>query len=342
MMLEEALLYLLEVSGYRRVEGATASGKNDPTLQDGTVGLEVLGRGEAHQIDAVADLAIAQPFSLPQRLLIEGKFRPQKTGIEVVRNAIAILKDIREYWVGKDKVPPKARYQYQYAIFSVSSYTSPAQQYAYAHDIYLIPLEKSAFFQPIIKAIKGLAINNFNTPVTEKALSQLRKAIREGIRDSQTSLFRDFMPSKYIPLMENFCRECRWVNGALIGMMARQFPILLVPHPDVRFDDLKSQEKVEIYTDGNGYYLRQASSGNLLFSFELPEDLFNLYAEQDILLQMQTFDYKTNYMLEIQSTVICKGEARAIAFQLDNDWLDQYRDRNRDNIDKNEETKDKN
>ena len=29
MMLEEALLYLLEVSGYRRVEGANARGKHD-------------------------------------------------------------------------------------------------------------------------------------------------------------------------------------------------------------------------------------------------------------------------------------------------------------------------
>ncbi|MHC5726638.1 MAG: hypothetical protein ACYTXY_21370, partial [Nostoc sp.] len=145
MLLEEALLYLLRLSGYRTVEKAD----DDLTLNNGHSGLEVLGRGGVHQIDAVADFIIAQPFSNPQRLLLEAKFRSDKTGIEVVRNAVGVLKDVSEYWVSRKEIPFKARYHYQYAVFSDSDYTSPAQKYAFAHDVYLIPLNSSVFFQPV-------------------------------------------------------------------------------------------------------------------------------------------------------------------------------------------------
>lgn len=51
MLLEEAVLYLLEVSGYTPITEV----HNDPTLHQGRNGLEVQGRGGKHQIDAIAD-----------------------------------------------------------------------------------------------------------------------------------------------------------------------------------------------------------------------------------------------------------------------------------------------
>lgn len=333
MLLEEALLYLLEVSGYRTVESAVVNGKRDPTLQDSPAGLEVLGRGGVHQIDTVADLVIAQPFSSPQRLLLEAKFRTQKTGIDAIRNAIGILKDINEYWVFRDKLPPKAQYHYQYAIFSTSSYTSVAEKYAYAHDIYLIPLARSAFFKPIINAIQTLNINCFNTPITDKSFGQLRKAVRERLRDSKSSTFRDLIVNKSVPLIEDFFRECRWLNGVLLGMIARQFPILLVPHPDLRIDELKNQYKVEIQGDGEGFYLRQANSNKNLFSFDLPEELFKLYAKQGLLTDMETLDSKSKDMAEIQATLMYDGQARIITFEFEREWIDKYCNRLSGNLD---------
>ena len=50
-----------------------ASARDDPTLSEGPAGLNVLGRGGKHQIDTIADLRIDQPFSNPQRLLVEAK-----------------------------------------------------------------------------------------------------------------------------------------------------------------------------------------------------------------------------------------------------------------------------
>jgi hypothetical protein len=69
-----------------------------------------------------------------------------------------VLQDVREYWTAyrDENEVVRPRYQYVYAIFSSSGYRPNAQRYAYAHDIYLIPLARSAFLQPIIAAIKDV------------------------------------------------------------------------------------------------------------------------------------------------------------------------------------------
>ena len=69
VLLEEAVLMLLRAAGYRTVTHAGT----DPTLGTCAAGLTVLGRGTCHQIDAIADLRIGQPFSNPQWLLVEAK-----------------------------------------------------------------------------------------------------------------------------------------------------------------------------------------------------------------------------------------------------------------------------
>ena len=78
LLLEEVLLSLLRASGYIAVENVN----NDTTLMIGSSGMEVRGRGSSHQIDAIADFAIAPPFLYPTRLLLEAKFYQSNVGIE--------------------------------------------------------------------------------------------------------------------------------------------------------------------------------------------------------------------------------------------------------------------
>ena len=85
ILLEEAVLYLLQASGYRTVPSAGT----DPTLNDGSAGLEVHGRGAKHQIDAVADFYLVSPFTYKQRLLVEAKClrSSERVGLPIVRSA---------------------------------------------------------------------------------------------------------------------------------------------------------------------------------------------------------------------------------------------------------------
>src|SRR5688572_13189131 len=127
MLLEEAVLALLNTAGYRAVDKA-----NDSTLTDGKSGLEVRGRGCCHQVDAVADYLLSPPFSHQQRLLVEAKFQGDSVGTPILRNALGVLKDVTEYWTGKDRTV-RQPFHYQYAICSASRFTPEAEAYAHAH-----------------------------------------------------------------------------------------------------------------------------------------------------------------------------------------------------------------
>jgi hypothetical protein len=134
----------------------------DPTLDHDGAGLVVLGRGGKHQIDAIADLRIAQPFGNPQRLLVEAKaYSDGRTvGLQIIRGAVGVLKDVSEYWGRSDSDEPGApRYHYQFAVFSTSDFSPDAQDYAFAHDVHLLPLRASSFFRPIVTAIETSVAN---------------------------------------------------------------------------------------------------------------------------------------------------------------------------------------
>ncbi|MBU7587300.1 MAG: hypothetical protein KAF91_31395 [Nostoc sp. TH1S01] len=324
MLLEEALLYLLRLSGYRTVEKADG----DSTLNEGHSGLEVFGRGSKHQIDAIADFVIAQPFSNPQRLLLEAKFRSETTGIDVIRNAVGVLKDVSEYWVSKDKIPPKARYHYQYAVFSASDYTSPAQKYAYAHDIYLIPLSRSTFFQPVLQAIASVTIDDFPENINRYFLKMLRISIRQNLQniDRKFTVTALYLQEKIVSKIDDFCYQCHRLNGALLAMLNKQFPIFLVPNlqvVDIR--QLDNFYKVRIYWNREGWYIRQSNSDADMFSFDLPKELFNLYAQHGFLSKINALDLKSQYMSEIQAILTLDGYTRIITFKLDTNWLNNLR-----------------
>lgn len=124
----------------------------DPYLENAPNGICVLGRGERHQIDAIADYVFPPPFSNPLRLLCEAKYSEGKSvGIDVIRNAVGVKKDVEEYF--RPGVQSTYRYHYQYAVISSSGFTSNAQNYAYAQDIYLLDLSADIYESIFIDVI---------------------------------------------------------------------------------------------------------------------------------------------------------------------------------------------
>src|SRR6478609_3069628 len=91
-LLEEFVLYLLEKVGYRVVKAG------EHGTYKGATGLEVQGRGERHQIDALAAYDHSPAFMYPLRLLVEAKCYRGRYPVQigVVRNAVGVHKDISE------------------------------------------------------------------------------------------------------------------------------------------------------------------------------------------------------------------------------------------------------
>lgn len=157
VLLEEAILYLLEKVGYEIIDV-------DPTVPDsslraGRAGLEVRGRGSWHQIDALASFISSPAFMYPLRLMVEAKCykKDRPVGIDVARNAVGVLKDISENYFSMTRrggseiqIP---RFNYHSAIFSTSGFTSGAAEYALAHQVFLIQYENVPVIQPLIDAI---------------------------------------------------------------------------------------------------------------------------------------------------------------------------------------------
>lgn len=240
MLLEEAVLYLLRNSGYSTIDDPY----NDPTLNNGRAGLEVSGRGTVHQIDAIADFTIAHPFSHPQRLLVEAKFKNSPVGIEVLRNAVGVLKDVNEYWVSPtgnyrpgnglahEGRAIRNRYHYQYAVFSPSGYTPAAETYAFAQDVYLIPLASSKFFKPVVRSIAQLNAASFaaRRPNRDRfSMTELRQAIRKTLHVGDHYRLENLgLTEEAQQDLIQFSEATKRINQAVLGMILNQIPIFLV------------------------------------------------------------------------------------------------------------------
>jgi hypothetical protein len=142
-VLEELLAWLLQDNGYQLL---VTESQDPEALTHGPHGLLVRGRGANHQADALGELQIPTPFSLPLRLFAEAKFRDRPIDLTAVRNAAGLLADVNEYYRSDVKCDfPLRRYHYRYALFSTSGFTPDAQQYAVAHQISLVDLQGPAF-----------------------------------------------------------------------------------------------------------------------------------------------------------------------------------------------------
>lgn len=172
MLLEEVILHLLRFSGYEPV----MSHDHGRTTKKVGAGLAVIGRGGDHQIDAIADYSPTPPFGHPLRLLVEAKCWKDKVKLPEIRNAVGVLKDLNERWKGRSAAG--GRHHYQYAYFSASDYTIDAIRYAFAQDIYLIPLAKSAYLTAVVECIKSLKDSDFPDRAKKGYVGTLRSQVR--------------------------------------------------------------------------------------------------------------------------------------------------------------------
>lgn len=326
MLLEEALLFLLKHSGYDTVEIAGT----DPTLCEGHSGMEVIGRGEKHQIDAIADYKASPPFSNPQRLLVEGKFYTSNNpvGLTVIRNAVGVLKDINEFFYSSDLInnPSKIRYHYTYGIFSASGYRQSAERYAFAHDIYLIPVAHSQFFKPVIDSIRD--INEQDLILNERNNLKI-KDLRQDIRNylNRQMEFRNNANESNIFFrnkIEKFLEECKKIRFAVIAIAGKSFPILLIPNPNIQREVIESDSNIRINWDKESWYIIR--NQQKLYSFDLPEEFFKLYAEQGVLTQSAALDLKQTHLSEFRILSEVGNEFKITSLKLDDNWINLIRE----------------
>jgi hypothetical protein len=322
MLLEEAILVLLRQAGYRTVEYDGL----DPTLGTCAAGLQVRGRGGEHQIDAVADYLVMQPFSNPQRLLVEAKcFSSADVDLQVVRNALGVFRDVCEYWRAPRSPSSLAsqRYHYHYAVFSATSFTQPAQRFAFAHDIHLLPLGRSTFFRPVIEGVERsarLLTRLLHPQSADVTLSSSRKQVRDALRGWGEA------GHPILRACAALLAACQQVGAAYLAMVGGGVPLLLVPDRALRPQDLPPELLVRIRRRMGGWYVQDSESSRRLFSFDLPEEIFRLYAEEESLSRAGAAQLKSDILQEIQLTSVVDGRPRLHTLRLDMEWMAQVQE----------------
>jgi hypothetical protein len=326
LLLEEAVLHLLRRAGYTPVAGKGS----DPTLEQNGYALFVLGRGERHQIDAIADYLVQPPFSNPQRLLVEAKFYDgRQVGLTVIRNALGVIVDVSQHFVA----PPgrrlrKVRYHYQYAVVSATTFTRPSQRYAYAQDIFLIPLGESRFFAPLLQAIRAAAERFHSHPdnvESQQFAGRLRTIIRQHLWDVFPELRVEWDLSEiYLVRFNEFIHSCQEIGFALVAVTASGFPVFLVPRRGLDLFAFEDVVDVRIYRSENTWFLARHRNDEL-FSFDLPAEVLRLYAAAGELSPSRGLDLKWNELRELRATVVDGDIVRVVRFRLDVPWFEAIR-----------------
>jgi hypothetical protein len=124
----------------------------------------LIGRGTTHQIDALGICKMTPTFSYPITLLAEAKYyrKGKIVGIEVIRNFYGVLTDIQQNLPNTFSVPQILGQNYKYGtsnivglIISTVGFSSYAQNFAFAHGIFLVTVN-------FVKKNNTLLFANFN------------------------------------------------------------------------------------------------------------------------------------------------------------------------------------
>lgn len=323
-LLEEALIWLLRQSGYKPVRSAG----DDPTLRAMGGGLGVVGRGECHQVDAIADYDFSPPFSYPVRLLMEAKCWNRKIPIHVVRGAVGTLKDVSEFWVPtRGDAPEKGRYHYQYAIAANSPFSVPAQRYAYAQDVFLLPMHASAFLRGLLDAIEAFpeALSEEDVDILE--LADIRRSFRSAIDPNGGLDARSWWEG-----VNSVAAACRSLRFVLVAGIASRLPVILAPSEDTRLESLETEEPCQLVPPSQGergWRLLPANRRGFAFSFDLPEHLAAFYvlsespsrAEPAVAPQTLDARLKSKDLRTLRATFRDQRGLRAVTFEAKEAWL---------------------
>lgn len=323
-LLEEAVLRSLRRSGFQTIERATG----DDTLEESRGALWVKGRGEIHQADAIADFRVGMPFGHPNRLIVEAKcYEHTRTGLATVRNAVGVVKDVSEFFVPsrRPRVPDFKRYHYQYAIFSATPFTETAQRYAFAQDISLVVLQRDPRMARVIDAIRRIRHTDFGVP-SETDIPLRQAEFRRGVR---SFLRNELVLSSWSTSLHDNLLSLREalddMGGALLGVANRRLLLYLTPVDRSVLNRVAQGGRipVQVHFDEERWYLREGA--NDLFTFDLPPELFELYAETGILSPASALELKQAELGQIDAIYSDEESFQLVTFALDPGWVQSVR-----------------
>lgn len=290
LILEEFILFLLQNCGYRILDE-----KDGIDIREGKSGLEVQGRGEWHQVDALVAYDNTPAFVFPVRLIVEAKAYDKKrpVGLPVVRNAVGVLKDLNENYfsfnAGEEPLKMR-RFNYVHAIFSLNAFSVNAQRYALAHQVFLIQYVHNPLFGNVQNAFKALTSDDIDKEVTKKVdMRQLRMSVRNFIQSEEDFHFPGLsaVSGKLRRILSGF----QQIQGSYFGLLNGEYPVHLTSRSPLI--GLSGTKKIvgEAKINESRNVIELTLGDDNLLRMELPEIISNL-----ALLQSEGFSRRESFV----------------------------------------------
>ena len=339
-LLEEAILFLLEKVGYSIIELDSSQQPEEEGLYGGHSGLEVRGRGTWHQIDALASFDYSPAFMYPLRLLVEAKCYQENrpVGIEIARNAVGVLKDISENYftvaTRRGRGVQVTRYNYHFAIFSTSGFTSGAAEYSLAHQIFLIQYENVPVIQPLIDAIMSFD-NTCVTSVGKKSMSEIRRFYRSRLKDREEQIETlQFVTEKGLDIIgTSMVQAAKRIKGSYFGMLQGRWPMHLLTMEPLSAQAFESDHircRLTGFESGEWKFtplnLNPDHPQWFELQFHLPESIAVLVSENWGNPETVA-DIKQQFFSYINLSGKIGGIRRNIRLELDRKWITEYVER---------------
>jgi len=291
-LLEEVVAHLLRSSGYRLLD---ATDDPDALVVAGN-GLRVRGRGAQHQADALGDLDVPIPFSLPVRLFVEAKCVRDRTGLDVIRNAHGVVHDVNERLHSSSPEMGdlyRRRVQYRYSVFSTGGFSEDAQRFALAHQISLVDLS-SRDWRELADTLRAGArsAHKLGPGNGDTVAAWARRALREALRtleaaDGRATQSRSPVGDSHSiwarELSARILRRRSGRNDMLLGFVDAPFILILSPEDTDAFVGLAAGRTeplpVDIFWEAEGplegdwTIEHESDAGVVRLTFPLPDAL---------------------------------------------------------------------
>lgn len=175
---------------------------------------KVYGRSGDHGIFSYAQVNIPMAFVFPVRLLCQYKYYAKnKVELSHIRDFGGIMADVSECnYAMKNDVSKKSgvnisdRYTDAGCYFSVTAFSRAAQEYAWAHNIFMVSLEKIEILQPMLKNIEEFVGNLSENTITnitrdELILGYENYCVNQGFADDNIQAVVAILNGVYPVLM---------------------------------------------------------------------------------------------------------------------------------------------
>ncbi len=186
---------------------------------------EVPGRSGYHDIHAYGRINVPTAFLYPVRIICQYKYYAKnRVELNHIRDFGGIMADISEknYTIKGEAKNIPDRYTYSGCFFSATAFSRDAQEYAWAHNIFMVSLERIEVMQPILKKI-----DNFVAGLSESTINNITKQ----------------------ELLEGYEREVEEESvmpEAAIGIVNGVYPVMIMGKKDWLKPVLEEAENSEI------------------------------------------------------------------------------------------------